>query len=327
MKNITNNSNVPLGMAAYLAFDEYDFKPSDKAISTTSIIKSVRQIILTRRVASENDTSEDVLDRVNSRVGHAVHDAIERVWLDPEKRTKALQALGWSASRIERVLVNPKEDELFDGCIPIYMEQRGEYTINGWSISGKFDRVDDGQLSDYKTTSTYTYTNQSNRDKYILQGSIYKVIHNKIINGPELTIQYWFKDWSKAKAHIDSKYPASPVLAQKLPLMTEEETVEYLDYKTRQLNHFESKPESELPKCTDNDLWRDAPKFKYYSNPDNLSRATKNFDNLIAANTHMHQQGKGIVLVEQGKVRACNYCLGRYTCSQYKEYINAGLID
>ena len=326
MNKITNNGNVPLGMAAYLAFDEYDFKPADKAISTTSIIKSVRQIILTRRVAGSVDTTEDVQDRVNSRVGHAVHDAIERMWLDPVKRTKALEALGWSTKRIERVLVNPREEDLFDGCIPIYMEIRGEYSVNGWSISGKFDRVDDGQLSDYKTTSVFTYIGQTNREKYILQGSIYRVIQHKLITGSDLTIQYWFKDWKGGMCATDANYPASPVLAQRLPLMSIEETKEYLDNKTKELNRYQETSEEHLPLCTDEDLWRDPPKFKYYANPDNLTRATKNFDSMIEASTHMVKAGKGIVLPVVGKARACNYCLGRHICSQYQSLLNQGLI-
>jgi len=37
--------------------------------------------------------------------------------------------------------------------------------------------------------------------------------------------------------------------------------------------------ESDMIRCTDEELWRSEDVHKYYANPDKLARATKNFDN------------------------------------------------
>jgi hypothetical protein len=76
--------------------------------------------------------------------------------------------------------------------------------------------------------------------------------------------------------------------------------------------------------CTDEDLWRTEPVYKYYANPNKTARSTKNFDSKQDAYVFMAQAGKGIVLEKPGQVTACKYCSAFSLCSQKDALINAG---
>ena len=97
--------------------------------------------------------------------------------------------------------------------------------------------------------------------------------------------------------------------------------------KTKQLNHFESKPESELPLCTTKDLWMSEPAYKYYADPAKTSgRSTKNFTSASEAAAYKSKQGKGIVIEVKGEAKACAYCAGFALCSQKDKLIAEGLL-
>ena len=84
-------------------------------------------------------------------------------------------------------------------------------------------------------------------------------------------------------------------------------------------------PESEIPLCTDEDLWRSAPVFKYYKNPVKTNRSTKNFDTRQEAYVRMAEDGGvGIVIEQPGQVTACKYCQAFSVCTQKDDLIAAG---
>ena len=76
---ITNNHEISLPMAVWLLHDEYDYIREENYISATSLLRSTKQIILSKRVPSENREA-DVTDFLAARFGHAVHDSIEKAW-------------------------------------------------------------------------------------------------------------------------------------------------------------------------------------------------------------------------------------------------------
>ena len=78
-----------------------------------------------------------------------------------------------------------------------------------------------------------------------------------------------------------------------------------------------------MPTCSEADLWRDAPVWKYYKDPAKTARSTKNYDNKEEANLRAAQEG-GIVLEKPGEVRACNYCAALPVCQQAKGYVEDG---
>ena len=324
MPQYLNSSQVPLSLAVFLANDNYDY--DEDAISATTLLKPIRQIVLSSRIPEE-DQSVDLIQLLPSRIGTAIHDAIERSWTD--NAHKALSNLGYPKKVIERIMINPsQEEELPDWVIPIYLEQRAYRQVGNHRISGKFDFVGEGFLEDFKTTSVYTYIHGTKDDDYIWQGSIYRWLNPKIITQDKMAIQFIFTDWSKAKAMADPKYPSQRTLRKTYDLKSIQETDRFVQSKLNQIDQYWNVPEPQLPQCSDTDLWRSDPVFKYYKNPDKLSRATKNFDSRQEAYIRLAEDGgKGIVIERPGEVTACKYCPGFSLCSQKDLLIERGELN
>lgn len=313
--NYTNTSNIPLPLAVFLATDHYDYVPN--VISATSLLKPVRQLILADRLSSEDNLVE-LSDMVSSRMGTAIHTAIEQAWLNP---TKALKSLGYSDDIIQRIKVNPETVEEND--IPVYMEKRSFKKVGNHTISGKFDFVAEGKVHDFKSTSVYGYLNQSNASKYILQMSLYRWLNPDIITKDEMLIHYIFTDWSKAESLRNSNYPKARVHSQKYNLLGLDEIEQFVKDKLELYDSMKHQQEKDIPYCTDEELWRKPTVWKYYKNA-NATRATKNFDNPSEAYALQQTNGIGEVREVKGTVSACKYCPAFLLCSQKDELINSG---
>lgn len=313
--NYTNTSNIPLPLAVFLATDHYDYVPN--VISATSLLKPVRQLILADRLSSEDNLVE-LSDMVSSRMGTAIHTAIEQAWLNP---TKALKSLGYSDDIIQRIKVNPETVEEND--IPVYMEKRSFKKVGNHTISGKFDFVAEGKVHDFKSTSVYGYLNQSNASKYILQGSLYRWLNPDIITKDEMLIHYIFTDWGKAESLRNSNYPKARVHSQKYNLLGLDEIEQFVKDKLELYDSMKHQQEKDIPYCTDEELWRKPTVWKYYKNA-NATRATKNFDNPSEAYALQQTNGVGEVREVKGTVSACKYCPAFLLCSQKDELINSG---
>ena len=322
MSKYANTSSVPLSLAVFLASDFYDHDQDENTISATALIKPLRQIVLSARVP-EDMTPVDLVNLVPSRMGSAIHDAIERSWKD--NYPNALASLGYPKRVIEKIRINPKPEELTDGVIPIYMEQRAKKTVGKFTVTGKYDFIGDGRVEDFKSTSTYTATNNTNDEKYIWQGSIYRWLNPQIITKDEMAIQFIFTDWSKAKAMADPKYPQQRIQQRILPLKSIQETDAFVTRKLNQIEQYWDATEEQLPPCTDTDLWRSEPVFKYYKNPEKRTRSTKNFDNRHDAQLRYIEDGSvGIVVEQPGQATACKYCPAFAVCSQKDALIASG---
>lgn len=322
MSKYANTSSVPLSLAVFLATDNYDHDQDENTISATALIKPLRQIVLSARVP-EDLTPVDLVNLVPSRMGSAIHDAIERSWKD--NYPNALANLGYPKRVIEKIRINPKPEELTDGVIPVYMEQRAKKTVGKFTVTGKYDFIGDGRVEDFKSTSTYTAINNTNDEKYIWQGSIYRWLNPQIITKDEMAIQFIFTDWSKAKAMADPKYPQQRIQQRILPLKSIQETDAFVTRKLNQIEQYWDAPEEQLPPCTDADLWRSEPVFKYYKNPEKRARSTKNFDNRHDAQLRYIEDGSvGIVVEQPGQVTACKYCPAFAVCSQKDALIASG---
>ncbi len=320
MPSYVNTSAVPLSVAVFLATDHYDH--DEATISATSLIKPLRQVVLSNRVSNE-DATVDLTQLVASRMGTAIHDGIERAWI--HNYSSAMKALGHPQKIIDRIVINPKPEDLVDGVIPIYLEQRAYRKVGKHTVSGKFDFVGEGRVEDFKTTTVYTAMNNTNDDKYILQGSIYRWLNPTIITQDEMAIQFIFTDWSAARAKAEPHYPQQRIQQRILPLKTVAETEQYVKAKLTQIDYYWDKPEESIPLCTDEELWRSAPVFKYYKNPDKTARSTKNFDTKSEAMIRNAEDGgKGLVLERPGQVTACKYCNAFSVCSQKDVLIAQG---
>lgn len=320
--NITNNTNIPLPLANWLVSDNYDYVSDDKYISVTSLLKPVKQIILSKRVDSDK-LSCDVEEFISRAMGTALHDSIEKSWLN--NYSKNLKKLGYSENLIKRIIVNPTPEQLqsIDNPIPIYLEQRSMKELNGWKIGGKFDMVAEGVVNDYKSTSVYSWIHDNKTRDYQLQGSIYRWLNPDKITDDYIRINFIFTDWQKVNSLSDPNYPKSRLQYKDIPLLSLEETERFISSKLAQLDKYMNSPEIQIPECSEEELWRSPGKYKYYLDPNKTSgRSTKNFDNQMEANKYwkIDKQGKGIVIYAPGEVKRCQYCSAASICKQRLKY-------
>lgn len=329
MARYGNTSAIPLSLGVFLATDNYDHDSRPNTISVTTLLKPLRQIILGARIP-EADVVVDLAAMVNSRMGSAIHDAIERAWTQPfDKFSAVMQSLGYPQRLINNILINPTADAVAasPGCIPVYLEQRKEKTVGKWIVTGKYDFVGDGRVEDFKSTSTYTAINNTNDDKYSWQGSLYRWLNPTIITKDHMAIQWIFTDWSKAKAMQDPKYPQARTQEKLFPLKSLAETQAFVERKLALIDQYWEAKEADIPACNDDDLWRSEPVFKYYKSGDTTAaRSTKNFGSMQEAHHYMHSDGKGIGAIKTvpGQVTACRYCAAFTACSQKDTLIACG---
>jgi len=342
MSEFQNQTGVSLSVAVYLATDHYDYVPD--AISATGLLKPVRATVLSRRVPAEQQ-SIDVIDVFKSRLGTSIHDGIEKVWTGDHYK-QAMRKLGYTQKVVDRIVVNPadilteagydiealEEADTFithgtspKDAIPVFMEIRGFREIDGQKISGKFDFAAEGRIEDFKSTSTFTFTHQTKVGDYKLQGSIYRWLHPKIITEDHIHIQYLFTDWMAGKAKNNPNYPQSPTIHQSIPLLSLEETEQFVRTKLSAIQRFIDSPQDNLPACTDEELWRKPPSYKYYKNPKKMTRSTKNYTTPQEAYRRLADDGNvGLVVEKSGEVVACRFCPAASVCTQKERYILDG---
>ena len=123
---LTNKFNLPLPLQVWLASDLYDYIDNPKYISATSILKPVRQIVLSKRLPEQDI---DISDKIAVNTGTAIHDGIERSWCNPGI---GLMKLNYPLEFLEKILVNPKPEDIREDSIPVYIEQRAvkEFNVN-----------------------------------------------------------------------------------------------------------------------------------------------------------------------------------------------------
>ena len=175
----TNNKNIPLPIAIWLATNNYEYDTDDRVISATTLLKPLKAIHLARKYR-ENQKEVDVADLSNLVMGSAIHSSIEASLTDENIR-KVAPLLGYDA---EKVISN------------LTVEKRTKKEINGYIISGQFDMVYKGTVCDVKSTSTWKYI-LGDGDDYIKQMSIYKWLNPELITSNSGWIFYIFTDWSR----------------------------------------------------------------------------------------------------------------------------------
>lgn len=321
---ITNEHDVSLALAVWLLYDEYDYVDNPKYLSATTLLKPLKQIVMKHRVDFSNE-SIDVMDFAQASMGTGLHDSIEKAWKLGHK--SALKKLGYPERVVNAVVINPTKED-FDknpDLIPVYIERRGTKNLRGWLIGGKFDIVTEGLLQDFKSTSTYSWVAGSRDDEHKMQGSIYRWIHDDVITEDVIRINYIFTDFVKYMAANNPKYPARRIMHKDIPLLSYERTEAWLNEKLQLIEKYWDAPESEIPECTDEELWRTEPQFKYFSDPAKVdvpgARSTKNFDDMISARKFMAEKGgKGAIKVVEGQVKRCEYCAVAPICKQRERY-------
>ena len=159
---------------------------------------------------------EDVSNRVWSLLGQAVHTVLERA------DTSAL------------------------------VEERLYMDVDGWQLSGQFDRlhVADECIQDWKVTSTYKANGD---DSWTKQLNILRILAIK--NGhsvKRLQVVAIFRDWQGSKAARDPNYPQANVGVIEIPVWDDEEAMSYI--KNRVAMHKAAMNGTFVP-CSDEERW------------------------------------------------------------------------
>lgn len=316
----TNKNNIPLALAVMLATDYYDHSDDPKTIGVTTLLGSTRSVILSNRI-TEEEACTDVSDVIASRLGTALHDALEKAWLNP-KLPEVLKSLGFSDKVIARFKVNPENP--VDSDLNVFLETRTKKTFLGWTISGQFDIAIDGDLADLKSTGTFSYNDKTKELEFIRQLSIYKWLNPEQVLDDEGEILFWFKNWQEYSAN-KADYPDHTLMGHKIPLMSTVEVEEFLRKKLTALDACMNKPSNELPLCTPEELWQKPSTYAYYSKP-TLQKPSKVFSDPIEAQRHLQDKGVGNIQVRQSQPTKCLYCSGRPKCTQADGFIQAGIL-
>jgi len=330
---ITNDFGVDLPLAVWLLQDGYnsgaDVAPPGELISVTTLMKSTKQLILQRQV-DYAQTTMDVSEQVARRMGHSIHDSIERAWTEGDWQ-QAMRTLHYPQAIIDRVRINPTKEQLElaeirgEELICIYLEKRGFKQFGGLVITGQMDFLIGNSYRDFKSTSTFAWTSTNKDADYILQGSLYRWIMPDLIKNDVMRIQFIFTDWLKYRAKVDSKYPQAKVAFREFPLMSLGETEQWVIDKIAHIKDQVGKPQDQMEPCTDKQLWRAEDTFKYYAKEETAKkkgRCTKRFDSYTDAELHRQAKGKGVVVKDAGEVKACTYCPAFPVCEQRKNYFS-----
>lgn len=330
---ITNKQDISLLLAVWLVDDNYDYaagKGLDKPyISVTTLMRPLKQIILAMRIPLQ-DREEDVEDYIARSLGNTIHDGIEKAWVNNAERN--LLRLGYPKGLVQKVKINPtdEEREADPEMIPVYLEQRGYREFGGYIIGGKFDAICDGRIEDNKSTSAYGWVFGTRDEENQLQGSLYNWIDDARplpwVTEGYMRVNYIFTDWQKAQARSNPDYPQRRVLHKDIELLSITDTEMFVKAKLHAITKNMQLPEDKLPRCTDEDLWRSEPQYRYFADPVKArtpgAKSTKNFTDLSEANQHTAGQGKGVVITKPGEVKRCPYCPAYDICEQRREYFN-----
>lgn len=319
---ITNNQDIPLLFSVWLMQDKYDYIHDPKYISATSLLRPTQELILSSRVVPNEDDSMDLSELVARSLGNAIHDSVEQAWSNIEAVSEAMIHLGIDENTAKGIIVNPTDDEVKNGAIPLYFEQRKVVEFNGFKIGGKYDAVLDGVLHDIKSTSTFAWTNNTNDENYKLQGSIYRWLNQDKITSDFIRVCFLFTDWQAFRAKQNPNYPQCRITYRDIPLLSIEETEAWIKERIDLLVKYQDVDAVELPQCTDEDVWLSDITYRYFSNPNKVDgRATRVFPAYEEANAHLIKQQKGVIISTTPVAKKCKkYCNAFDLCMQKDKF-------
>lgn len=314
---ITNELNIPLYLAAWLLQDTYDYVDNPKYLSATTLLKPMKEVILSKRLDSL-DLSTDLSSMISRGLGSSLHDAVEKSWTEPKRLENALRLMGYS---IDDFAINEKNP---GNKIPVFLEQRRTKDLLGYKIGGKFDFVFNGMLHDLKTTSAYSWIYNDRDDDYRLQGSIYRWLNPDIITEDKIRITFIFTDWQASQARSNPSYPQSRIQIKEIDLLSERETEIWIKQRIALYDKEKDLPEDLITPCSAKEMWFSEPVWKYYGNDKadpNTTRATKNFTDPVEAYKYAADKGKGKIVEFIGEPKKCmQYCSAFLLCKQGQSY-------
>ena len=225
---ITNKFNLPEPIVEFLKQDFYDYDVKGDSISATQLLKPVQEIVLIMRHSDEIEV--DVSSMLWKVLGSGVHAVLEKLKEDNSEIIKRLFA-----------------------------------DVDGVKISGKFDRIKDKKITDYKVTSAWSVVYDSRSKEWVEQLSIYRwlwfVTHAEELKDKGSIIAI-LRDWNERDAG-KTNYPKSAMVEIELDLMSLENTHKFISEKVKAIKDAIKIKDGELPKCTNEERWWNEKKKVY----------------------------------------------------------------
>jgi hypothetical protein len=250
-------------------------------ISATSLIDSPQKRALGFKY--RDLITEDVSDRIWALFGSAVHHILER---------------SETTARIE--------ERLFAD-------------IEGWQVSGQFDRliVEDRLLQDWKVTTSYKAMGEK-ADWERQQNVLRWLCDANGIEVDRLEIVCIIRDWQRTRALEDPTYPVTPVHVINLPVWDLAITEEYIRHRVQL--HQDARAGNAAP-CTDEERWYTG--SSYAVTKPGAKRALKIFKTMAEAEEHMADAKPGYVIEHRpGTYTRCErFCEVSQWCSQWQDHL------
>lgn len=283
--------NLSAPILNWLQYDNYQYPDDMRKLSVTTFIRSPRAIIANMRyffpkefpklLRLSDKEKEDYFAKTinflgNTQIGTAIHSHIEKSWKE-----------------------NPETKD-----IPVSFEKRTEKAIDGFIISGQYDYVIGGELHDIKTSKCYSYADEDLLNKYKLQCSLYRWLFKDEIQSDYAVIDRIFTDFTPNSFQAGENYPPDKCVSISIPLLSIQETEEYIHNKIATINKHLNSPLEEIPCC---DIRVIAKEYKYYkSGYEEGKRATKRCESLEDAMNLASAGGNVVEFVKHSY--GCNFC-------------------
>jgi hypothetical protein len=242
-------------------------------ISATKLIDAPQRRALYKQYKSA--VVEDVSERVWSLLGQAVHTVLERA--------------GTSALVEERLFAK----------------------VNGWELSGQFDRLHlgDKTLQDWKVTTVFKadgsedWERQLNVLRFLAHENGYEVDHLQLIA--------IFRDWRRSDAVRNPDYPQTNVKIIDVPVWSLDQTKAYVE---ERIAMHQKADRGEFVPCSDEERWYAGTTYALIK--EGGKRATK----VAQTKEELGEPAKGYVIEERkGGYRRCeNFCEVAPFCGQFQ---------
>lgn len=220
------------------------------------------------------------------------------------------------------------ESEVEDEAIA---EMRVYITVLEQIIGGQLDHYVDGQITDYKCTSVWSWIFGSRIAEWTEQQNIYGHLYrkNKLpVKG--LRILAVFRDWKETEFLKNPKqYPPLPIMVINLEVWPEDACEKFIESRTALHLVNENVPDDDLPFCTEQEMWAKPTTYAVYKDKQKKAKKVKGLLCPLDAERYIEnchakdkKPAKYRIEVRPGKrVRCEKYCDAAPFCNQYQQYL------
>jgi len=264
---ITNDHNLPEALFNVISKVR---EPVEGRISVTELIDA--PLVRHLRMKHWNELEEDASDRLWALLGTSMHYALEK--------GTPLDALA---------------------------EERLEVKVGDVVLSGQADLYQDGEITDWKTTSAFAFM-KGTKISWIAQLNVYAHLYRATgFPVTSLKIHAILRDWMKNRAWREPDYPQIPFMTVDVPVWSEEKVKDYID--DRMIAHFKAG----IGQCTEEERW--TRKTTFAVKKKGQKRAKRVLDTHKEAVEWMGEETGMVIEERPGEdVRCENYCSVKNHC-------------